>query len=125
MARTIVVALLLVCLPIPAAAQGNWDPAQTEMDCRPYADMAADLLKRFNERPSGIGVVGAPQNGIGLMLFLGPATPHGRTFSIVAIRRQDNEACMGNYGTDWVTGAAIERLLEAPVPLPPAKEPTP
>lgn len=120
--RRIIAAALLALTPAAALAQGKWDPAQTEMDCRPYVDMAADLLDRFDERPAGIGIVGAPQNGIRLMLFI---SPHGKSFSIVAIRHADNEACMGNFGTDWVTGGAIQRLLEAPAPLPPAKEPTP
>lgn len=114
-------AAIVACSPLPAAAQGKWDPAQTEMDCRPYDEMAADLQKRFGEQPSGIGVVGVPEAGIGLMLFLGQATSRGRTFSIVAIRRADNEACMGNYGTDWVTGSAIQRLLDSSVPRGPAK----
>lgn len=114
MASPLVTAGLMSVL-LAAAGDRQWDPAQTKYDCRPYAEMTAGLAQR-GETARAAGVVGAPSNGQVLMFFR--AT--GGNWTIVAVDRRRQLACVGNFGTEWSSGdEAIETLMNSPIPLPP------
>lgn len=106
--------LVTVGLLTVLAATG-WDPAQTKYDCRSYAEMKAGLAQR-GETPRAAGVVGPPSNGQLLMFF---RSEQGN-WTIVAVDRHQQLACVGNFGTEWSAGVtAIDALMSSPIPPPP------
>ena len=117
-------AIIVACTSfVPAtviAGNGGWDPAQTKIDCRPLDEMLDALKKENDEVPVGVGIVGDSASGVRLLLL---SSPHGETFSIVAVMPAANRACMGNFGTNWTTGNSVRELLDTPVPATPPKPP--
>lgn len=117
MASPLVTAGLLSVL-LAAAGDRQWDPAQTKYDCRPYADMKAGLAQR-GETPRAAGIVGPPSNGQLLMFF---RSEQGN-WTIIAVDRRRQLACLGNFGTRWSGADGIETLMNSPIPPPPVPGP--
>lgn len=68
--------------------------AAQQPNCKPRAEMLADLKQRYGE-----DIIGGGISDRGLLMIL-LRSPLGETWSVVAMRT-DGQACIVDGGTDW------------------------
>lgn len=65
--------------------------------CGPMEESDANFLKQYNEAISGAGFAPLP-----IVAYEVLVSPHGRTFTILALDFQKKEACIIGSGFGWV-----------------------
>lgn len=110
MGTPLTVATVIAGMTLAASSAGDpgWTP-QTELDCRPYAEMI-DHLKESGQVPIGRGVLHDTRDpDAGALMIV--ATPHGEDWTLVALTSDGLRACVsGAWGHNWQQSLVGRRM---------------